>query len=1080
MIRRLLYILMGSLLLGVAQGDPVPVRVAVISDADDKDLAALITAELSGNPDIALVERDDLAKVGDEAKVQQLASSEATALGKLIRADGLLFLGREGDIIHARLTAVGLGYALFDLQIAAGVDQGETVKSISHRIGQVTPKLRLAATQAIPISILNLRFDLATPDSPKMERDLTLLLESRLASIPNDVVLERRHAWDLGFEHSLTPTPATPLLEGAYVVDGTLSIRDPKSGEIRAQLHLRPPNSTQETPLEVSGRSDDLNGLVESMVGQINKAIGSPVVSSTWQPQAEAREYLHEGIWAWEHGQQQASVEALDSAELLGETAPDLFAVRIQALCQLAVPDMNPWLIEFINVQVPPREIYEPVNAVHHYSPPSSLPDRLAFAKRAMADFAIYREPSGLRSYHLQFIDPKWQHNVQLAYTEAFVVHAASQVLTELDQQNDPETEAFREQVRQLAGFDPLNGKFPLDRGDAAFFADEWAHSLDEEKAYDQTILSREGLSEQFEAVSLKMRLVWDRGMIFCPRFIKDPTDQRKAFQEFMQNLEQTPEGKLSALLILMGDNDRSVEEASYPAFYDELAGQGDRLLKTNELLAHCLAAYELHNDLYSDKFGAHAIPILRRFLTESNQWDIRTLQVLWNPASFPSEDAPAIWNEFKAYKARILNPNGTVSPYAFQENAMFGALEDRFTKAFPQPAEAPKNPLVVTKFWQPGFDEHDSVFFHAEACATDSGFVAVKGAGSRGNDQRIYVLHPPDFDSVAVHLPPSLFSMGFCFDANAIYATAVEWHPDQAGSTLDHPWQLYRYDRTSQTWENHEIPLLFSTPHLVRDKLYITIASGNGGRGAITQYDWDQSTLTILASDSRRPAQNQFDDRTGYQVLSLFPGLNNTVGTNIDFKCFTVSEKPGNWPEIVSGFDAQRAAPMGETTLLEDYRNHLALLIDPAKPQPEILLAPLQVPLPPALAAYGAAQWQMDPTTISKIFDRPKGWQHNAFFALMQDGPKPAQYKLLWFDSAHNGNPVTIPLQFKMDESMEAYLKKAGAPLSKSGDAAQGTLDTGLDQLVSTDAGICLMGTAGVWFIPFDDIDAYLKSLSN
>src|SRR5471032_3335071 len=75
--------------------DPASVRVAVISDADNQNLAALVTTELSSSPDISLVERDDLAKIGDELKLQQLAGGDAVALGRLVGADGLLFLNKS-------------------------------------------------------------------------------------------------------------------------------------------------------------------------------------------------------------------------------------------------------------------------------------------------------------------------------------------------------------------------------------------------------------------------------------------------------------------------------------------------------------------------------------------------------------------------------------------------------------------------------------------------------------------------------------------------------------------------------------------------------------------------------------------------------------------------------------------------------------------------------------------------------------------------------------------------------------------------------------------------------------------------
>ena len=94
--------------------------------------------------------------------------------------------------------------------------------SLAHRAAGYAPKLKLDPGKAVRLSILNLRADYATAQSTTLERDLTLLLESRLAAVPEYVVLERRHAWSLGFEHSLDPA-AKPLLRGAYLIDGTVN-----------------------------------------------------------------------------------------------------------------------------------------------------------------------------------------------------------------------------------------------------------------------------------------------------------------------------------------------------------------------------------------------------------------------------------------------------------------------------------------------------------------------------------------------------------------------------------------------------------------------------------------------------------------------------------------------------------------------------------------------------------------------------------------------------------------------------------------------------------------------------------------
>ena len=57
-------------------------RSSVIQRA--RDLSALIGAELSGRPDVALVEREDLSRLGDERKLELACGySDAVALGKL-------------------------------------------------------------------------------------------------------------------------------------------------------------------------------------------------------------------------------------------------------------------------------------------------------------------------------------------------------------------------------------------------------------------------------------------------------------------------------------------------------------------------------------------------------------------------------------------------------------------------------------------------------------------------------------------------------------------------------------------------------------------------------------------------------------------------------------------------------------------------------------------------------------------------------------------------------------------------------------------------------------------------------------
>ncbi len=141
-----------------------PVRVAVISDKDGNDLSALVTTELSAKPGMVLVERDDLSKIGGELKLQQLAGKDSVGLGKLVNADGLLFIGKVPDGFHIRFTAVGLGYVLLDDNVKQSADLGALAKSIADHLADYAPKLKLTPAESITLSVLNLHAEYLTAE----------------------------------------------------------------------------------------------------------------------------------------------------------------------------------------------------------------------------------------------------------------------------------------------------------------------------------------------------------------------------------------------------------------------------------------------------------------------------------------------------------------------------------------------------------------------------------------------------------------------------------------------------------------------------------------------------------------------------------------------------------------------------------------------------------------------------------------------------------------------------------------------------------------------------------------------------
>ena len=195
--------------------------------------------------------------------------------------------------------------------------------------------------------------------------------------MPDYVVLERRHAWSLGFERSLVTDPK-PLLQGAYLIDGTLGLSAQGTGNFAVQLRLRSPNG-KETHTAVPGSPDGLPALVEKMIVEIAKITGSGTSPPDWQPQKEAHEYLLEGTWGWQHNADAAALEALDAAELLGAEASDVTAVRIEVLSDLINAGMEQWYRTNIDLRKPALDA-------------SQLSQKTSYAFRAIQDVVRFRD----------------------------------------------------------------------------------------------------------------------------------------------------------------------------------------------------------------------------------------------------------------------------------------------------------------------------------------------------------------------------------------------------------------------------------------------------------------------------------------------------------------------------------------------------------------------------------------------------------------------------------------------------------------------------------------------------------------
>jgi hypothetical protein len=129
-------------------------------------------------------------------------------------------------------------------------------------------------------------------------------------------------------------------------------------------------------------------------------------------------------------------------------------------------------------------------------------------------------------------------------------------------------------------------------------------------------------------------------------------------------------------------------------------------------------------------------------------------------------------------------------------------------------------------------------------------------------------------------------------------------------------------------------------------------------------------------------------------------------------------------------------------------------------------------------------------PWASEAIWDCPPGKQKqmNAFsvafhddrlFILTKPSPLENRFELLYYDKTRGRKPVHIPLKMELTGAEKDALSQhpGHMPNGWTLDEIEQP-DSPQPRLLATNQGVCLqMMVAGFWFIPYADIEAYLKA---
>ncbi len=332
---------MGALILAAPLRGAELVRLAIVPEETALNTAAdLLTARLSTNNAIALLERTEIEKIYQEQALSA-ANRDYLKMGRLLHADGLLILRldkeAETPLMTVRLVAVQPGVTLcqseYPFTLADPVSWGDLAAA---QLNPWLPKLTVLPGDAVPISILNLRSAVASADSEALERELTLLLYNRLIREKDVFVLERRRLEFLTDEKDTADATENTFWHGSYLLEGVLDPKGFNQDTVAASIRLSPPDKTAVVTLDVSGPRTNLPAVINDLALRILGTVKKNSTPAAWNPQAEAGQYLAEAQWMFKWKMFPEAAAASESAWALGRQTAELAQLRVNAWQEFA------------------------------------------------------------------------------------------------------------------------------------------------------------------------------------------------------------------------------------------------------------------------------------------------------------------------------------------------------------------------------------------------------------------------------------------------------------------------------------------------------------------------------------------------------------------------------------------------------------------------------------------------------------------------------------------------------------------------------------------------------------------------
>ncbi len=888
-------------------------KIAVIADKGLENYADLLTVELSKQKGLNVVERTDIDRVLREQEISNInLTANYLRLGKLLKADGMViikkFESQKKDFLVSRLVAVNQGAVLSAFASPLPPEKIENWPTdVSAKFAPYLNKVGVSQDKAVPISILNIRAPIDTPEMRLLEKEFTLALAFRLVQEKDLFVLERWKMEKLSWEKDID-TESSPFWTGSYFLDGSIEITGKENVKVRVRLRKK---DGAEKIIEATGNRQEIAGIVEKLTEDLLKQIGKTENKIPWDSKKEAEQYLKEARWALSSGLYAEALSAVDSAWALGSKSQDALLMKINAYSCLSYPNNEStgdiyWRPDLIGLQMNKESLDYAISAMRlldDYLLPAIPLNKLKHEDenkwRKVAEISILNSSLVLLSYYKQGSLENDMGKIRMlrslikeAYPE--IVKRVSYVYPQIFQMKayflpmwcDTPEETFDE-CRKL-----INEKYP----DSPNRKNELFQMVLEELLARTCFKLNNPLPPLIDwSGELKKDTIEYQWQAFVDKLAASENIKEKYFGLYLKTCSyEIAKGKgenkylLELMKMSLDEREKLIDDKSdIPAFSGRFGGDYNNFLSDD-------SKAQLSEYLFRYVKSWLEISIGRKtdIITISRNFDL--LYGMWFDLCPSMEQA-------KIINGLLLKAKSEIS-VLHSPNEINHYLELSLRK-YPEAMVAKENALIVSKYWLPILvAENKPLRNHRIGCFVGLGDkVAIFSFSCTGSGEgKLYIMDPIDLTMKEIEIKDQEKAKVYSLcDINDKYALII-------GDNK----RLLKYHFDSGKWQSFDIiEKNYDSISVSGERALLTFKAKDEGKSdsGIIIFDLHSGVSEMIASSRRNPPQSPLDNIQSYKVhniMEVLPGIFSfdiIMDCSLSYYFYAYDTKTRIWAPLLS-----------------------------------------------------------------------------------------------------------------------------------------------------------------------------------